>query len=176
MAYVTYSLLENKKDFWEQKANSTDVQMVYVTNRTRIFLSHKHNDEKMVLAIKGYLYEQGIDAYIDWLDPNMPKITNAKTAKNLKDRIKEAKRFILLATDNSAQSIWIPWELGLADGIKGMDSIAIMPVTTDPYNWKEREYYGIYNTLKIGESGGLEVFQSNSNSGIILRDWMNDGV
>jgi len=173
MAYVTFSFLQNKKDFLEERASSTETQMVYVPNRTRIFLSHRHNDEKVVLAIKGYLYDQGIEVYIDWLDPSMPKITNADTAKNLKDRLREAKRFILLATDNSLQSIWIPWELGLADGIKGMESIAIMPITKDPYNWKEREYYRIYNTLKIGESGGLEIFYPNNIKGIPLRDWIN---
>jgi len=176
MAYVTYSMLENKKDLLEEKANLIDAQKVYAPSRTRVFLSHRHNDEKMVLAIKGYLYEQGIDAYIDWLDPEMPKNTNIETAKNIKERIKESKRFILLATPNSAQSIWIPWELGLADGIKGMSSIAIMPITTDPYNWKEREYYGIYNTLKVGESGGLEMFQPDGKKGVVIREWMQDSV
>jgi len=176
MAYATYSLLENKKDFFEKKADSIDAQMVYAPDRIRVFLSHRHDDENIVLAIKGYLYEQGLEAYIDWLDTSMPKTTNAQTAKNLKDRIREAKRFILLATDNSSQSIWIPWELGLADGIKGMDSIAIMPLTNDPYNWKAREYYRIYSTLKIGESGGLEIFYPNTNSGVTLRDWMNNLV
>jgi len=176
MAYVTYNMLENKKAYLEEKANSTDSQMVYVPSRTRIFLSHRHNDEKIVLAIKGYLYEQGIDVYIDWLDPDMPKNTNVETAKNLKERIKVAKRFILLATPNSVQSIWIPWELGLADGIKGMSNIAIMPITTDPYNWKEREYYGMYNTLKVGESGGLEVFGSDGKNSVLIREWMQDIV
>ncbi|MBN8841777.1 MAG: hypothetical protein J0H88_00900, partial [Sphingomonadales bacterium] len=36
-------------------------------------------------------------------------------------------RVTVLAQQTRALSRWVPWELGLADGYKGMDSIAIFP-------------------------------------------------
>lgn len=58
----------------------------------------------------------------------MPSQTSSETAQKLKQRINRSNKFVLLATPGSIRSIWIPWELGLADGVKGLNKIAILPL------------------------------------------------
>jgi hypothetical protein len=57
----------------------------------------------------------------------MPPTTSHLTAAKLKERIQQSGRFVLLATENSGESKWVPWVLGAADGFKGVPSIAIFP-------------------------------------------------
>jgi hypothetical protein len=56
----------------------------------------------------------------------MPTVTDAETAKNLKTKITVSNKFVVLATLESINSIWIPWEIGLADQIKGLNNIALL--------------------------------------------------
>ena len=52
----------------------------------KVFLSHKHQDIDELYAVKRILENCGAEPYVDWLDKSMPKITNADTAANLKDK------------------------------------------------------------------------------------------
>lgn len=80
------------------------------------FLSHSSKDEELVDGAIQILMNHGAVVYIDKIDPTMPPYTNAETAKKLKDRVKQSKKFVLLASENSKESKWVPWELGIADG------------------------------------------------------------
>ena len=59
----------------------------------------------------------------------MPPYTNANTAALLKTRISDTSRLVLLANRNSKESRWIPWELGIADGVRLPTSIALFPAS-----------------------------------------------
>ena len=86
---------------------------------TTVFISHKHDDLENLKDIIGFLEkEYAVKAYIDSEDPQMPKITSAETAANIKARIKECRKFILLATENAINSKWCNWELGYGDSVK----------------------------------------------------------
>lgn len=60
----------------------------------------------------------------------------------------QSQKFILMATPNSNESNWIPWELGLGDGFINYPNVAIFPITNDSNYWQESEYYSIYGYLK----------------------------
>ena len=79
-------------------------------------------------------------------DKELPKITNYKTAKILKDRINTILKFRLFVTQNSKGSKWIPWELALVDGIRKYENIAILPTAEYKYNADrlEQEYLCLY--------------------------------
>jgi hypothetical protein len=46
------------------------------------------------------------------MDEGMSDVVSGETAKKLKERIKEQKKFLVLFTHNSKDSRWVPWELG----------------------------------------------------------------
>jgi len=118
----------------------------------KIFLSHSHKDADLVKAAIAFFLSQGIEIYVDWLDPDMPSITSAATASKIKDKIKENHKFVVLLSSNAKDSKWVPWELGYADGVKSMSDIAILPILRSSHDtFKGVEYMDLYP--KIGLDG-----------------------
>jgi hypothetical protein len=120
-----------------------------------VFLSHSSADDKFVLGVVIFLRRFGVSVYIDDHDKRLPKPPNTATAAILKDEIKKSGRFVVLVSPNSRFSRWIPWELGLADGFKGVAPIAILPVTQvgEESEWTKEEYFGLYPRIyKSGDN------------------------
>jgi len=113
-----------------------------------VFLSHLSKDIDKLNDILSFLSEYGAQVYIDKNenDKELPKISNYKTAKILKDRINTILKFRLFVTPNSKGSKWITWELALVDGIGKYENIAILPTAEYKYNadWLEQEYLCLY--------------------------------
>ncbi len=112
--------------------------------KTKIFLSHKHDEKEFLEGAISLLKTFGVDVYVDWLDEGMPKTTSGETAKRIKEKIKENHKFILLATEAAISSKWCNWELGLGDAAKYIDHIALLPVKKDYTDFSGSEYLGIY--------------------------------
>lgn len=91
----------------------------YEQRKTTVFISHKHDDLEDLKGVLGFLQQKyGVKVYIDSQDPTMPKVTLATTALNIKERIKQCDKFILLATNGAIESKWCNWELGYGDSQK----------------------------------------------------------
>ena len=126
------------------------------------------------------LYNNGAKVYIDEVDPQMPPYTSAKTAALLKQRIGQTQRFVLLATENSKDSRWVPWELGIADGEKGLMNIALFPASDSMNNdgWTSWEYLGLYHRIVWGKLEGHEtelwmVLDARANTAVTLKKWLS---
>ena len=120
------------------------------------------------------LASQGVIVYVDWLDDGMPEITSPQTAARIKQAIGLNNRFVLLATDQSLASRWVPWELGCADGIKGVQRMAILPVRRPPNTFQGNEYLGIYPRMEVADGGVIGVFAPGQNNGMPLQQWLRD--
>lgn len=118
-------------------------------NKITVFLSHKHEEIEVLENVIGMLKQLGVDVYIDWLDEGMPKTTCGETAQRIKQKIKECKKFILLATEGAIASKWCNWELGFGDAHRYIDNIAIMPITEKRReSFSGSEYLQIYPVIK----------------------------
>jgi len=144
-----------------------------------VFLSHSSKDKDKLVDVISFLESYGAEVYIDKNDKDLPKITNYNTAKILKERINSIPKFILFVTPNSKDSRWIPWELGLADGIGKYKNIAILPASNYQYdsNWTEQEYLGLYQQIIWGKPDNediedLVVFDRFNNKKVYLREWL----
>jgi hypothetical protein len=119
--------------------------------KTTIFLSHSHSDSDIIKEIIGFFLAIDIYIYVDWLDPTMPAITSVETAKKIKSKIRECDKFVILLTENSKNSKWVPWELGWADGVKKFGDIAIFPVLRSASgNFSGVEYMELYPNIREG--------------------------
>ncbi|WP_319413375.1 toll/interleukin-1 receptor domain-containing protein [uncultured Cohaesibacter sp.] len=143
------------------------------------FLSHSSKDKELVAGAISVLEDEGASVYIDKKDTDLPPYTNRETAATLKKRINQSRKFVLLASSNSQQSKWVPWELGLADGYKGMDRTAIFPAVDSQgqSGWVNWEYIGLYDRIVWGQIKGDSenrwlVHNHIKNTAIRLSEWL----
>jgi hypothetical protein len=172
-----YSRSQIERPQLEAFAKSAQVHNRTASAKHHIFLSHSHHDGDLVLSAAAWLGEYSSQIYVDWKDSSMPSVTSPETARLIKRKISETKKFILLATNNALESRWVPWELGIADKTNGQDHVAILPVTEYPHNWRGSEYVGIYCWIGPGENkttgqSGPAVYEPGRDEGIWLKEWL----
>lgn len=138
--------------------------------QTTIFLSHSHKDRHLIEPVASFLRSHGVKLYVDWTDGEMPDVVSGETARKLKDRIRQFKKFIVLVTENSKSSRWVPWELGYADSQKGMDHIASFPIA-DGYDFTDNEYLKIYPKVYY-VSNTYYIWQDDPTKLVELKDWL----
>lgn len=143
------------------------------------FLSHSSKDEDLVVGAIRVLEGHGAKVYVDEIDPEMPPYTSDETAALLKTRIHQTSRFVLLASKNSKDSRWVPWELGVADGDKGLSRIALFPASdsSSEKDWASWEYLGLYRRIAWGNMEGYKdpiwmVLDEKKNTATELSVWL----
>jgi hypothetical protein len=137
---------------------------------TTIFLSHSHKDKSLIQPAIAFLRSHGVRVYVDWMDEGMPDVVSGETAKKIKQKIGEQKKFLVLVTENSKDSRWVPWELGYADPTKSVANIASFPVA-EKEDFAQNEYMKIYP--KIQNLGGTwYVWQDDPIGAWLLTDWL----
>jgi hypothetical protein len=138
-----------------------------------VFLSHSHDDRELIEPAINFLASFGVSVYVDWQDPQMPSITNGWTAHRLQLKIVAYRRFVMLATENSLASRWVPWELGYADGKKSRSDIAIFPIQPSLYREAPNEYIQVYPRIEQADNDDWYVFApGETRSSVSLRDWL----
>jgi TIR domain len=137
-----FSLANERLAEKQAEATATNASQAEVT----IFLSHSHKDRDLITPAIAFLRSHNVKVYVDWLDEGMPDTVSGETAKRIKERIQQSKKFLVMVTENSKDSRWVPWELGYADPTKGMDHIASFPVA-EAYDFAQNEYLKIYPKL-----------------------------
>lgn len=91
-----------------------------------VFLSHSSRDAQQVDAFRDQLEAAAVGneklrVYVDRIDDkklNRGQVTK-DTAGVLRKRMHRCHVLVLAVTQNSAQSRWVPWELGFFDGYAG---------------------------------------------------------
>ena len=149
MSYITRAQLESYGrgvSLANESINAKQARATALNSyeaETTIFLSHSHKDRALIEPAIAFLRSHGVKVYVDWLDSGMPDTVSGDTAKKIKEKIGQQKKFMVMVTENSKDSRWVPWELGYADPVKGMDHIASFPVGSD-YDFSQNEYMKIY--------------------------------
>lgn len=186
-AFSTYSQVRLD----ESRSSVLEHSQYGVRGKTTVFISHKHDDLEDLKGILGFLQQRyGVKVYIDSQDPSMPPTTSAETALNIKERIKQCNKFILLATNGAIESKWCNWELGYGDAQKFKKNIALFPMKPKgAYDsaYKGSEYMSIYpyiayfdGTEKYKSGRPIErgyyvrTHEKDSNYITPLVDWFND--
>jgi len=129
------------------------------------FLCHSHRDEDLAKGLQVMLAEEGWQLYIDWQDNEMPDQPNKATANKIKQKIGGLDWFLFLATPNSTNSKWCPWEIGFADNAKSHDRIVIVPTADASGNWYGNEYLQLYKQITTASGGGLAAFPAGQSTG-----------
>lgn len=143
------------------------------------FLSHSTKDDELLSGVVLVLENHGATVYTDDRDNRLPSTPNPETAKLLRNQIQNSKRFVVFVTKNSTESRWIPWELGIGDGVLTNDHVALFPAGEYSYesSWAEQEYLGLYQRIVHGRMTGIEhntwmVLDHTKNSAYTLSRWL----
>ncbi len=143
------------------------------------FLSHSSQDGEWVVGAIRLLEGHGANVYVDKKDSKLPPYTNKETAAGLKERIHQSRKFVLLASNNSKDSRWVPWELGIADEHKGLSRVAILPAvdSTKETTWTNWEYLGLYHRIIWGDLEGHTdkvwmVIDASESTATELSKWL----
>lgn len=145
------------------------------------FLSHSSKDSEILPGAIKILEDHGASVYIDKKDDEIPPYTSPETAEIIRSRIRNCKKFILLATRQSKGSKWVPWELGSADGYKTPRNVTIFPGLDSAHDtkWTEWEYLGIYKRIAYGKHKNYSrdiwmVYDHRTNTATHLADWLRE--
>ena len=141
--------------------------------KATVFLSYSHHDKKWAHAV--LLMIEMIDGalYIDLRDDSLPRDTTQGTADILRERIGQADKFLLLVTDKTKESAWVPWELGIADGLKGPENIAVLPLST-AQGFEGQEYIERYNRVENSEMDILTLYDTKKKTAQLFSHWIHD--
>lgn len=146
-----------------------------------VFLAHSSKDAGYLAGVITVLENSGGRVYIDKTDESLPVNPNRDTAKILRASIRGCRRFVVFVTTNSSGSVWIPWELGLADGEKGHGPIALFPAASNAteQSWATQEYLGLYQVIVWGTIDQVLtqpswiVWNRQNNTAITLERWLS---
>lgn len=141
-----------------------------------VFISHSSRDFIFVRKLILFLQKsKGVEnAYVDWLDPAMRHQTNAKTAADLKDRIRNARKVIYVVTTESLKSAWCSWEIGYCDCLKGVDDVAILAVKPNNGRWEKREFLQQYPWIYYDQKMHMFMVSKLNKERVMLYDWLRD--
>lgn len=98
-----------------RQLTSTVLMRSYTTHNQQsdVFLSYQHNDQTTALALAKDLSDSDWDVYIDvhddWLFPGDNHVDEA-----LVEAIANAATMLIVVSDNTQGSWWVPWEIGVS--------------------------------------------------------------
>jgi hypothetical protein len=139
--------------------------------------SHSVKDADIVLGALETLEAFGFSVFVDWIvDPEMKREhVTARTAAVLRRRMGQCELLLYLRTENSADSKWMPWELGYFDALKGR--VGILPLAKSRLDkFDGNEYLGLYPYVDAATIEGTENEILWINRGLKeyggLREWV----
>lgn len=159
MALITRSSLRRGYFLIEGRVRNTPLDQEF-----DVFLSHSYADAKSVQSLiekdlldlkHKFLTEYNLSVYVDWIvDSHLDRShVDATTASVLRVTMDHCRCLIYVTTDQSANSKWMPWELGYFDGKKGR--VAILPVVDNHMSsYNGQEYLSLYPYVDEVELAG----------------------
>lgn len=175
MSFLNLSSLSNVR-FQEPVMLNEDVRYVGA-KKHQIFLSYRHQDRSYVPGVAKFLKSLQTGLYVDFLDEELASAPNDKTAPILRSRINQSTKLIQLITPNSSSSKWMPWELGLGDGLLGYPNAVTLPVINDYNRSIDQEYLDMYGHIETTQNRG-KTFENwaiiyPDGSALWFKEWLD---
>lgn len=78
----------------------------------KVFISHKSEDMELADECANILKEKGFDIYLDKYDPYINE--SPDRAKRIESKIESSTDLLVIITENTKSSWWVPFEIGLS--------------------------------------------------------------
>lgn len=171
---LTKRRIEKISSGYEDLVLSSEEGVLNENKSYEVFVSHSSADKEFIRKVLLFLKyaKGGVNAYVDWQDPNMYHPTNEQTAITIKKRIRRARKVIYVVTNDSLKSVWCSWEIGFADRDKGNSNLAILAIKPNNGYWKNNEYLQQYPWISYIDSQ-FRVVMPNGKSQL-LYEWIHN--
>ena len=182
MGFYTKSYLRSLSETDLVKGTKTFSHVLNENRRLEqfdIFLSHSYKDKEYIKGLFVELTNMGFAVYVDWIiDPHLSRNrVDKETVEHLRMRMKQSKSLVYATSNNSADSKWMPWELGYMDGRTGQCSI--LPITDyESSTFSGQEFLSVYPYIKKEgikdrpNEKALWVHETNSKY-VIFNSWLS---
>lgn len=81
----------------------------------RVFVSHYNEDSASAQQIASWIRDFGMTAFLDIDDLNLPKKDDVAMADYIKDVINASHGLVVVTSNKTVNSWWVPYEIGVAD-------------------------------------------------------------
>lgn len=81
----------------------------------RIFVSHYNEDRASAEQIASWIRYFGMTVFLDIDDPNLPKKDDVAMADYIKGVINKSHGLVVVTSNKTVNSWWVPYEIGVAD-------------------------------------------------------------
>lgn len=142
-----------------------------------VFISHKSEDIEIAKQIADLLQAEGVDVYLDVNDSGLQIATKEGNADEIVKCIEKALMvntdILVLVTDKTKESWWVPYEVGFAKmGKKSIASLLLKNVSEFPDYLKiEKKLNGLADLKRyINEKQSLPTFMESVKAGGIAKD------
>lgn len=78
----------------------------------KVFVSHKNTDQDLARDVAARVRQNELDVYLDSIDPALQK-SGSNLADYLLARMNECHQLIAVLSSATAESWWVPWEIGV---------------------------------------------------------------
>lgn len=175
--FATYANLRE----WAATAETGMLKEASDLQGKNTFFSHSSKDDDKVAGAIRILRNHGARVYVDHYDPLNKTDDCTAIAAHVRSVISACRKFVLFATPQSIDSKWMPWELGLADGVRSHSNAAIFPAADRAFeqDWAQQEYLALYRKIVWGKLTGYEkalwlVWDPIRNEAEPLGDWIRN--
>lgn len=79
----------------------------------KVFISHQQKDAVAARMVYDVLRKNGVDAYLDLLDSGLMS-NGQRLTEHIMSKISESTDLIAVVSDNTKESWWVPFEIGVA--------------------------------------------------------------
>lgn len=111
-----------------------------------VFISHSRRDEARSRALAKTLQQWDIAVYADFEDAPLSSLPDLALAERLVSKLRQCRLLIFAFSEESVNSRWMPWKLGLAHGVIGR--AVLWPFTQRALRAKAtQEYLHLYEAL-----------------------------
>ena len=182
MAGVNRALQPQKESFYESLVYQKDESGICV------FISHKSTDMEAAEAVANYLMSNNIDVYLDKMDPGLQQKVDENDSQGIVDSINAAIKcsthIIVLVSDQTKESWWVPYEVGFSKSEGKNIASALLVGYVDGFpdylkiertikSFKEFKDYAIEIRKKKKRYGDLfESTNINVNEPDVLREYI----
>lgn len=98
--------------------SQSEQRMFSASTNKRVFVSHKKEDRDMAKKVADYIMDAGIDVYFDEYDTTINRNDPKSVVSAIKKGMLLSTHMVVVFTNKTLSSAWVPWEIGYGDATK----------------------------------------------------------
>lgn len=135
-----------------------------------VVLTACQRDRLLLRPTLHFLANESDSLFVDVRDGGVPDEGAGDYVAWLRDCLARDGKLVLVATQEGLTSPWVPWQLGLSEGVLGLENVAVLPVADYGY-FRGSPLLGLYPVIRRCQ-GSWTVIGPHGRMGPRLGEWL----